>query len=75
MKERLNRFFNDHEVGIAITCVVTGTIAAATGLYLLMDEHGHRVDGVFSQDDVPGGATVIVTLKNGTAIPFTKPEK
>lgn len=74
MKDKIKKFFKDHEDEMNIVMTISGIIAAGAGIHMLYKGNGHHVTGVFSGDDVPGGSTVFVTLKNGYVLPYTKPE-
>lgn len=71
MKDRIKKFYKDHEDQVNVVLGVTGIALVIAGVSSVS---GNRVNGVFSGPDVAPGSTVFVTLRNGSILPYTKPE-
>ena len=75
MKDRFAKFYQKHEDKISLLSTVSGIAAGFAGVYLIIADRGHHVARVFDIPDFDNGNTIFVELKNGSLLPFTKPEK
>lgn len=75
MKDRIKQFFKRHENDFSTRTFVIVTTAAVVGVRMLQKESGHRVVGVWSDDRVPAGAQILVTLRNGDIQSYTRPDQ
>lgn len=75
MKDRIKQFFKRNEDQFSARTFVVVTAAALVAVRVIQKENGHRVAGVWSDDTVPAGAQILVTLRNGNIQSYTRPDQ
>jgi hypothetical protein len=74
MKDKIKKFFKDHEDEFAIAQTIAGGAAIVMGVVGLYKIRGLQIDGVFSCAEEACTDHIFVVLKNGTESAWTKPE-
>jgi hypothetical protein len=75
MKDRIVKFYKDHEDEFAIATSVVATIAAVTGSIVMIKtkiNDGKDIEGVWGFKDDEDNEHVIVGLKNGNSRSYFK---
>lgn len=73
MKDRIKKFFKDHEDQVAIATSIAGASAFALGVFGLYKVRGLKIEGVYSCAEEKCMDHVYVVLKNGQSRQFTRP--